>query len=371
MAFKDWLRALGSFKSWLSGIGFGARPAETFAIGTQMAQANAAQQRHAEVQGSFPSPMANLRYSNLEGRAWRWAKSPTDGAIEAIVADFAGLDPAQRSALRDSLTMDDFYTLLTFARSCALSTLRSGEPAKIEPAFMAIAMIERERIDWRDLLVANRLLRYAGQRQGVSVKNFVGRAIKLAEPQTAEALRQDSSGQIDLAESCGYREVSTSEGVALFRTGYEPYSPKADLTGIAFDIAVALEGNGYKVEDIMTATDLPLTWLGSRDGSAIAEVVRRFSGCILINGVPGADPEPVSSGQSLLVFLAEAASEADAKAVAAAAENSTDSLRTQIGVASGRLCAVIIQHSWMANTPPVENKHALERLRGLVERLLM
>lgn len=371
MALEDWQRAFRAFKSWLNGIAFGARSSETFVIGTQIAQARAAQNRHDEEHGSQPSPMAGLRYSNAEGRLWRWVESPIDSSIEAIVADFAGLDHAQRNAMRDSLTMDDFYTLLTFTRRCALATLRSGEPSKLEPAFIAIAMIELERIDWRDLLVANWLVRYAGQRQGVSVKDFVSRAIELAEPQTAEALRRDRSARIDLAESCGYREVSTPEGVALFETGYERFSPSANLAGIAFDVAVALEGNGYAIRSVKVACDLPLTWLRSRDGSAIAKMVRRFSGCISINGVPSLDPEPKPSGQGLLVFLAEAASVDDAMEVAAAAESSSDSLRTQIGLASGRLCAVIIQRSWMADTPPLEDKSSLERLRTVFERLLV
>jgi hypothetical protein len=334
-----------------------------------MAQASAAQNRHEKTHGGLPSPMVGLRYSNLEGRLWRLVESPVDRTIESMVLNFAGLEEAERNAMRDSLTMDDFYTLLTFVRRCALATLRNGAPGRIKPAFIAIAMIELERIDWRDLLVAIWLVQYTGQRQGVSVTNFVSRAIELAEPQTAEALRRNRTARIDLAESCGYREVSTSEGVALFETGYVRFSPNANLAGIAFDVAVALEDNGYEIGSVQIACDLPLTWLDSREGSAIARMVAEFSGCISINGVPRADPDPMSSGQSLLVFVGEAASENDALEVAKAAENSSYPLRSQIGLASGRLCAVIIQRSWIADTPPLEDVRSLERLRIVFERL--
>jgi hypothetical protein len=348
----------------------GARSSGTFVIGTQFAQARAAQQRLDEARSGQHSALVNLRYSSDESRLWRWVESPVDRCIETMVANFAGFGEEERNAVRDSLAMDDFYTLLTFVRRCALATLRSGDASKIERAFSAMAMIQLERIDWRDLLVANRLVRYAGQRLHAPVADLVSRTMQMAEPQTAEVLLGDRTTRIDLARSCGCREVCTSEGVALFDTGYERFSPKADLIGIAFAGAVASEDNGYEIGNVEVASDIPLTWLDGRDGSAIARMVREFSGCVRIHGVPRADPAPMSSGQSLLVFLAEAASEKDAREVASAADNSSSSLRTQIGLASGRLCAVIIQWSWMADTPPLDDVRSLERLRIVFEDCL-
>jgi hypothetical protein len=158
--------------------------------------------------------------------------------------------------------------------------------------------------------------------------------------------------------------------VALFHTRYEHFSPEADLERIAFESALALENNGYEIEDITVASDLPLTWLNGRDGSAIAKMAGSLSGCVAIHGVPRADAAPSSSGQMLLVFLGEAASERDAREIAAAAENASSSQRTELGLASRRICTVIIQSSWMADTPPMENARSLERLRSVFERLL-
>jgi hypothetical protein len=339
-------------------------------LGTQMAQASAAQRRHEKTHGAPSSPLADLRYSSIENRLWRWVDSPIDSRIEAVVTEFATLGEAERNSMRDSLSMDDFYTLFTFARRRALAVLRGSEAGQIETAFVSIAMIDLERVDWRDLIVANSLLCYAGERIGAPVADLVSRTIQFAEPKTAEALVRQRTTRIDLAQSCGYREVRTSEGVALFETGYEHFSPQADLERIAFESAVVLENNGYEIEDISLASDLPLTWLDGDDGSAIAKVVRSLSGCVAIHGVPRADPAPKTSGQSLLVFLGEAASERDACEIATAAENASSSQRTELGLASRRICAVIIQHSWMADTPPMEDAHSLERLRGVFERLL-
>ncbi|MFM5917656.1 MAG: hypothetical protein ACKOOL_09000 [Novosphingobium sp.] len=333
-----------------------------------MAQARATQQRHDAARPTQISPLADAHYSNEECRLWRWVDAGLDQRITSMVAEFAGLDEGERNALRDSLSMDDFYTILTFVRRCALTTLRSGKDDRIEPAFNALAMIALDRIDWRDLLVASRLAIYACQRVNASGAERIAQAARLAEPHTREALIADQNTEIDIATSCGYREVQTAEGPVLFGTSYEKFAPKADLAGIAFTCALALESNDYRIGGIELATDLPLTWLGSKDGSAIATIVHEFSGCISIHGTPSADPDPDSSGQSLLVFLAEAATESDALAVADAAEKSSDAWRSQIGIASGRLCAVVIQRSWMADTPPMEDVGSLARLRSVLER---
>lgn len=339
-------------------------------LGTEMAQASAAQRRHEETHGAPNSPLAALRYSSIENRLWRWVDSSIDSRIATIVTDFAELGEVERNSVRDSLSMDDFYTLLTFARRRALAVLRGSGARQIELAFVSMAMIDLERIDWRDLLMADSLVCYAGERIGAPVADLVSRTIQLAQPKTAQALMRQRTTEIDLAQSCGYREVRTSEGVALFDTGYEHFSPQADLERIAFDSAIALENNGYEIENISLASDLPLTWLGVRDGSAIARMAGSLSGCVSIHGAPRADPPPMSSGQMLLVFLGEAASEKDACEIAAAAENASSPQRTELGLASRRICAVIIQSSWMADTPPMEDAHSLERLRGVFERLL-
>ncbi|HET6942937.1 MAG TPA: hypothetical protein VFH89_12315 [Sphingomicrobium sp.] len=348
----------------------GTRSSGAIEIGTQMTQASAAQRLHEETHGAPNSPLADLSYSSIENRLWRWVDSPIDSRIEPVVTDFAVLSEAERQSVRDSLSMDDFYTLFAFARRRVLAVLRGSEAKQIEPAFVSIAMIDVERVDWRDLVVTNSLLCYAGERIGAPVADLVSRTIQLAERKTADALMRQRTTRIDLAQSCGYREVRTSEGVALFDTRYKHFSPQADLERIAFESAVALENNGYEIEDISLASDLPLTWLDGCDGSAIAKMARSLSGCVAIHGVPRADPAPRSSGQSLLVFLGEAASERDAREIAAAAENASSSQRTELGLASRRICAVIIQHSWMADTLPMENALSLERLRRVFERLL-
>lgn len=348
----------------------GQRPSGAIEIGTQMAQASAAQRRHEEKHGALTSPLADLRYSAIESRLWRWVDSPIDCQVEQIVTGYAGLSEAERQFARDCLSMDDFYTLYTFARRRALAVLRSGEAKQIESAFISMAMIDIERIDWRDHIFLHSLVCYVGERSGAPVADLSRRSIQLAENESAQALKRQPIFQINLAETCGLRAVCTSEGVALFDTDYKDFSPEADLKRIAFESAVVLEENGYQIDSISLASDLPLVWLEGDARSALPKMVRKLSGCVAIHGVPSADPAPMSSGQSLLVFIGEAASETDAFEIATAAQNASNSNRTELGVASRRIFAVVIQHSWMADTPPMENAHSLEWLRCVFERVL-
>src|SRR5437588_2873951 len=90
----------------------GAGSSDAFVIGTQFARASAAQRRHEETHGAPNSPLADLHYSSIEDRLWRWVDSPIDCRIEPVVMQFAALAAAERNSVRTSLSMDDFYTLL-------------------------------------------------------------------------------------------------------------------------------------------------------------------------------------------------------------------------------------------------------------------
>lgn len=371
MALMDWLRALLPHSTKRDrGLSEGAPP-EAFVIGMPLAQAVEAQRQHDARQVRRRSPLADLRYAEAECRLWRWTDSVLDSAIEAVVADFVRLAPSEREAMRDSLTLEDFYTLITFARRCVLSALRTDEADRMGVAFTAIAMVALARVDWRDVLVAIWLARYAGQRLNAPVADIAARVARLAEPETAKALLTDRNKPVKLEEACGYREVVTPRGVALFNTSYAPFSPTADIAAIAFAAALALEAEGYAISNIQLATDLPLVWLNCDERSPLAKMVGGFSGCASISGVPTADPDLESSGQTLLVFIAEAASASDARDVALAAQGASDEERTMIGIASGRLCAVIIQRSFMVDTLPLEDPVGLERLRPLIAPLLV
>lgn len=371
MRFRDLLQALRLLKPSQSNADPDTTSTEPIEIGRQLAAAIAAQQRHEEARGErLTSPLAHLNYSSEAVRLWRWVDSSVDDQIGSEVKRYALLGGAERTVIRDSLNTNDFYKLLTFTRRSALAAIRNRDQVQIDLAFCALAMIALERIDWRDLMLADALTAHAGRRIGADVATIACNAAQLAEQPVAEVLSESRSKPINLANMCGLVEVATDEGIVLLETSYKRFAPKADLTSLGLSSATILDDGDYRISGIQIAGELPLVWLNSPERSPIARMVGNISGCISIQGVPGADPDPRSSGQSILVFLGEARNDQDAQEIATAADERTDALHTQLGIATGRLFAVIIQWSWMADTPPLEDRQSLERLRPVFERLL-
>lgn len=348
---------------------FGDKGKATVVLGTEVAHARAAQARHAADRASGPSPMADIRYPAAATRLWRWIESPVDAAIELLVSEYAVLPRTDRDNLRSVMTMDDFYELLTFSRRTCLAALRSGTASQMDAAFTALAMIDRERIDWRDLALAAGIVCHTAGRFGLSVTACADRAAQMAAPDTAAEILAVSKGRTDRLTSWGYREVATAAGVVMLGASYHPYAPQADLAALALTLVDGLESEGYLIEDIELGVQLPPVWLGEDYGSRLARKLETLRGCVVIRGVPQAFPDPwKQEGQQLLIFLAEARSVPDAGAIAQAAQLRGHGGSSQIGVASGKLCAVLIQNSFMADTKPLETGTALERLRPLLER---
>ena len=109
------------------------------------------------------SPLPALRYD-----AWRGEQDlrilsqlPLDSQLTEIINDYLTQDQAKRQRIRDSISMDEFYTLLTFARRAAVFAIREKNRDWLIKGMTAIAMIEQDRVDYRDIVLAMLLLSHA------------------------------------------------------------------------------------------------------------------------------------------------------------------------------------------------------------------
>ena len=75
------------------------------------------------------------------------------GEIESPLAGVAYTPDMQ-----PALTEEDFYTLLNFALRTALVVIRGADEAWLEEARAAIAAVDEDRVDWRDVSVASALV---------------------------------------------------------------------------------------------------------------------------------------------------------------------------------------------------------------------
>jgi hypothetical protein len=327
-----------------------------------MAAATEVEQRHQAVSHG-PSPLAGISYDAAAGEfgLFQFVESPTDQHVNAVVGTAWASQDADIALTRNTLTQHDLYTLLNFARRCALAALRDQSSAHVVNALRAMALVDPERIDWRDAAVAAGLLAYAGHSLGEKVRTLVSDAAARAEPSMAEILANHAKVPSKGLTVGGYREVRTSQGVGLTSDYGNRYEPSVDLLAHAERIVQFIERDRYRVNDVTTGADLPAVWLPAAKATTLgaAEALRA---CLTVSARPKSDargtPEHMFS-----VFLAEARNSQDAEDIANAAVPKPGSETALVGVASGTICAVLVARSVVVGVAPMEDMQSLGRFR--------
>jgi hypothetical protein len=277
---------------------------------------------------------------------WRWVDAPQDAVLAAFVREYTrAADPAR---VRTRLSEGDFYTLMTFARRCVLAALRDSAPDTVLTAFDALSVIELARVDWRDVVITASLVSHAARRVGLAPEAVLTGPVTRAEPAIAEHLRSAATSG---AGSGGYEELRTSAGPVLVRGSVKG---SVALLKRALGIAAVIETDGrYEVSDISVEREVPAVWLG--DGADAAR--RRLRRCVSVRAEP-----PGDRAHFLLVYLAETRDDGDAETVAAAARARSLDGAVELGIAAGRLCAVVIARTAVHGEPDIEDGRSLARL---------
>jgi hypothetical protein len=338
-------------------------------LGREMAEARAVEEQHVLPSSS---PLAGVDYPEAAADLWRWADCPQDAVMSAFVDSYAAADARARAVLRASMTMDDLYTVLLFAKRRAFAAIRTGDTGAVVDAMDAISTIDIDRVDWRDVSMAAMLAAYSAARSGMTVVTAAAGAIRRSTRPVAEILSDVAGrGEIDLPEACGYREIATAGGPILVEDGYAPYQPDRDLIDVALSVASAIEVDGtYQVTAVGLAADLPPVWVGANTGTPAAVAIDNLTGCTSIHATPRASHAPNPSEHFLLAYIGEAATAADAAMIADAANHSSRPGSVVAGIALERLCAVLVAASAMAGKPSVEDSQTLARFAPAITALL-
>lgn len=336
-------------------------------LGTEMAAAIAAEKVHSESRVE-PSPLADISYGTEEGDLFRFKESRTDEVVSALVEEWHLLTARELSSVRASLTMDDFYTLLTFARRSALLALRKRSSSYAVEGLKAIGVIDAKRIDWRDASWAAALDSFAINVVDPGATENLETIAAKADADISEILirfRQDPATSLS---DWGFRIVETGEGPVLAQDNGRPYSPTADLLAVARDITAVLEADVWRVRGVTTGSDLPKIWLAESDSTQVGAATNRLRGCVSVNAeLNTAEFDPPET-QHLLAFIAQAANSDDAETIAQAAGPGAKKWFVPLGVSHGDLCAVLVSRSIQQGVASFES--SLERFRsGVLEAI--
>jgi hypothetical protein len=138
---------------------------------------------------------------------------------------------ARPAGVRNALTTDDFYALLAFAGRAAVAAMRQSDATWIADGLTAVAMIDDERIDARDLDPSLGIVRHAAMYIGADAGALFAEAARHATRSVARAFQRDALP-----------------------------APRV-LLRIALDVDAILERDGYRIEDVTLAASLPEAWI--------------------------------------------------------------------------------------------------------------
>lgn len=347
------------------------RGGEAIVLGQQLAAAYAAESLWKELRAGRRSPLPEGSYDFWRGDLdlINPAPNPLDEGIRAVCRRYAQLNGPERSAMRcrlairRSISMDEFYTLMAFAKRTAVFGVREANAGRVADGLTAIAMIEEKRVDFRDILWCLGLLCYAANRAGGNADEMFRAAASLAEPEVARLVAntaEQSAKYRDIHCSC-YEEVETDNGIGFIGWGGSGYRPTIDLKSAILDISKLVTSDFYRSDGIEVATDLPDYWLGSSNKSRQQRILSHVRAGATLSARLRPDIHPDHDSQQFTVFLVEAANESDAQALCRMAETNDSPHHCELALARSRLSCLVVARSFMEGVAGYETKGSLMR----------
>jgi hypothetical protein len=342
-------------------------------LGQELAAALEAERRQAETR-VFKSPLPPSEYDFWRGETnlLHLKPAPLDDQLRTLCDRYRRSTPVERQVLRRSCSMDDFYTLLMFARREAVAALRSKEIGRVIDGPAAVAMIERERIDYRDGLTSLAPLHHAASRVGGDPRRLFADAAGMSEPGTAELITSFAGRDPEdrALRAFGYTELEIPAGIGLVRTGYRRYEPVLPLAQAALDLAALVDRDRYGTDEVEIATDLPAVWLFRDDDAEGMKAVKSIRGGATINGLLRSTESADHASQQFTLFLVETATVAEARLLLDASKRKGRIDHAMLGVASGELFCLVVARSVVDGVNGVETTESLTRFRSDIQQVL-
>lgn len=279
---------------------------------------------------------------------------PIDLGLRSIAKQFQGWDSDRRQAATHRLSFDDQYTLISFAERAAVLALNTDPVEWCRAGAIALSMIDEARVDPRDLWVAGGLLNHAVSRLSEPVEREAFE--KAIDPN----IRGIFTGKSKLSD-WGYAEYRTADGVGLIRHGGGCYKPTIDVTNLALQLAEALRATRY-VSYVEIAAKVPDVWFASGRREDASSRLRSALAAAVIHGHLRKEYS-ADSMQMFIEWVVEMPAERDCEQLVADVGTGTElDGRYIIGLAVGRLFALLVAGSWQQGVEPYESPSTMADL---------
>ena len=253
---------------------------------------------------------------------------------------------------------------MRFAKRSAILGVREARPDLVSDGLTAIAMIEQNRVDFRDVLSCLALLYHAANRAGADADEMFGDAAKLAEPDVTKFfenfVKRTPDGR-DLRKSWGYDEIQTDDGIGFIGWGFQDYNPTLDLASTIIDISKFVASDHYYPSLIQVATTLPDVWLGGRDDATTQRALSSVGAAATLSASLHPDKHAKHASQQFSVFLVEAANESDSQSLYQLVEANKSSHHCKIAIARSRLFCLVVARSFVQGDDAYETNESLNR----------
>ena len=351
-----------------------ARKKQTIVLGEEFAKARAEEERRKKKGGIGKSPMPATTYDFWRGEESliNPTKNSLDSELSRLCERFAKSNARARAGLRNSVSLDEFYTLLTFSRRSAVFAIRERNVNMVRNGLTAVAMIEAERTDFRDILSVLALLHHSAKRVGGDADQLFRETAKLSEPQVSTLLTQfirRPSKDKDIRSAWLVDEVETKDGVGFIGYGMKTYQPTYDLNSIVIDIADLIAKDKYQPDSVEVATELPSVWLKSAENRSVESVLTKVRAGASIFAKLRPNEHPSYEKQLFMLFLVEVDDEQAAQQLLDMSKKMGPTDYSSIGVTEQKLFCLIIARSWQG-VPTFETAETLQRLTPGISAIL-
>ena len=316
-------------------------------------------------EGSRRSPRSNLS-SGGSIRLWtgetdisRLIQSPIDGEVSSLIHYFAGSDEAGRTLLRKSLTTPNLYTIMQFCRRAAVASLRERDADLACSALRAVALIDVERVDWRDVSGPLELAAHAVKETGGDLGDELGRLRAMSVEKVGSMIeRLQDPAVVPSLQSSGYAEVTTVHGFGLidcWSGGRESISLGPLLVGLAD----AIDDNDYRTSSLTLSDGLPSVWFPKVNRTRVEVIVdgAKSGGSVSAQHRPGSGAE----AQQFTVFVLDAETDELASELLRLAEHEEPTTHASLALARGSTFVLVIARSWVQGTDALETSETLGR----------
>jgi len=330
-------------------------------LGSELAAAHA---REHQRQATYPGPslLEDHRYPRCSARidVPSFAEDPLDETLRVLANEWLRLPADALGELHDHLSLDDLYTLLTFAHRSTVLGLRSRDPQWPRAALATLTLITPDRVDHRDLTWAAGLVAYTLNQLTASAADETRRSANRSDPSTRSLLERFADNPPQTLTDWGYAVIGHGDDLSVVSTERRPWNPTVDLAQIAQRTAAAIDAEGsYAATSITVATRLPPVWLkGSPERAGALQALDQAVATVRVRAGPVTTDR--SDDHMFIAFITELADQRAANLVVRSSAAATGSF-ARLAISNGAVAVVLIARSVVQGVPNLEDNHTLQR----------